>query len=95
MLKCSPEAFAKCPTRALCGNINEATFTEGSECDRFNQSVQNQPMTNADRIRTMSDEELCEFLMCDVICDQEMSPDCADCEKCVMDWLQQPAEDKS
>ena len=51
------------------------------------------PMTNADRIRAMSDEELCDFLMCDVICDQKMSPDCTDCEKCVLDWLQQPAEE--
>lgn len=50
------------------------------------------PLTHADQIRAMSDEELCEFLMCDVVCDQKTSPDCEDCEKCVMDWLQQPAE---
>ena len=55
---------------------------------------ENKIVTNADRIRAMSDEELCDFLMCDVICDQKMSPDCTDCEKCVLDWLQQPAEVK-
>lgn len=62
MLRCSPEAFAKCPTRALCGNIQEATFTEGSECDMFNRSVVDKPMTNADAIRCMSDDDLAEFL---------------------------------
>ena len=40
MIRCSPEAFAKCPTRALCGDILEAVFTEGSECDQFNQMVE-------------------------------------------------------
>lgn len=62
MMRCSPEAFAKCPTRALCGNVKEATFTEGSECDLFNQTVLDQPMTNADAIRCMSDDDLAEFL---------------------------------
>lgn len=140
MLRCSKEAFARCPTHHLCGRREDATFMEGSECDKFNQQVASQPMsgqvyvraqiygelpsgqklvgilannadgirfyteerclvripvpvTNADRIRAMSDEELCEFLMCDVVCDQNISPDCKDCEKCVMDWLQQPAEE--
>lgn len=50
MLRCSPEAFAKCPTRHICGNIEDATFMEGSECDLFNQSVANKPTINADRI---------------------------------------------
>lgn len=62
MMRCSPEAFAKCPTRALCGNIQEATFTEGSECDLFNQSVLDHPMTDADKIRTLSDESLVGFV---------------------------------
>lgn len=62
MLRCSPEAFAKCPTRHICGNPQEATFMEGSECDLFNQSVIDKPMTNADRIRAMNDYELAVFL---------------------------------
>ena len=54
-----------------------------------------EPMTNADRIRAMSDEELAELI------DRE-TDSCAptgDCEKmhryckaCWLDWLQQPAE---
>ena len=58
MMRCSPEAFAQCPTRALCGSPQEATFTEGSECDLFNQSVTDRAITNADHIRAMSDEGL-------------------------------------
>ena len=55
------------------------------------------PQTNADRIRAMSDEELCEFLgeykfcnICEEGCDS-----CTyngDCDKRLFEWLQQPAE---
>lgn len=62
MLRCNKEAFAKCPTRHLCGNIDEATFVEGSECDEFNRQIMGSPLTNADRIRAMSDEELGRYL---------------------------------
>lgn len=55
------------------------------------------PQTHADRIRAMSDEELCEFLshykFCD-ICD-EGCDNCAydgDCDKRLLEWLNQPAE---
>ena len=40
MLKCSPEAFACCPTSQYCGNsAAECDFLEGSDCDKFNQRV--------------------------------------------------------
>lgn len=93
MIRCSPEAFAKCPTRALCGNLQEATFTEGSECDLFNQSIADSPLTNADAIRCMSDDDLAEFLfsvmkstlaLCGVA-----TP--AHIQKATV-WLQQPME---
>ena len=68
------------------------------------------PMTNADRIRAMSDEEIAEYVcrnsintLCDIICGGECnaistlkrSGDWA-CKEIVMKWLQQPAgeEDK-
>ena len=85
MLRCSPEAFAKCPTRHICGKIEDATFTEGSECDLFNQSVKNMPITNADRIRAMSDGELEVFLI-DVCLEKDEFPFITDWGK----WLQQP-----
>lgn len=61
----------------------------------FNAQQKARAKTNADRIRAMSDEELCEFLMCDPVCDQKMSSGCEDCKKCIMAWLQQPAEEVS
>lgn len=85
MLRCSPEAFAKCPTRYICGKIEDATFTEGSECDLFNQSVMNMPITNADRIRAMSDGELEVFLI-NVCLEKDEFPFITDWGK----WLQQP-----
>ena len=48
-------------------------------------------ITNADRIRAMSDEELAEFLSCyGCPCPDR---DChASCKDCVVQWLKQPAE---
>lgn len=40
MMKCSPEAFAKCPMKELCGSQQEAIFLEDSECDEFNQDIE-------------------------------------------------------
>ena len=55
--------------------------------------------TNADRIRAMSDTELAKFIpnwsytnACK--CDEKPYVDCNnECEKCVLEWLQQPAEE--
>ena len=54
------------------------------------------PMTNAQKIRAMSDEELCEFLgeckFCDIC--EEGCDSCTyngDCDKRLLEWLQQPA----
>lgn len=101
MLRCSPEAFAKCPTRHICGNIQEATFMEGSECDLFNRSIASKPMTNGDRIRAMSDEELTELLW------DAYNAGSDDAEawhfgdghrhsfEWDLEWLQQPAEEET
>lgn len=62
MIRCHPRAYAKCPNSHICGSIHDAYFTEGSDCDVFNQRILNQPMTNADRIQTMSQKELGKFL---------------------------------
>ena len=49
------------------------------------------PITNADRIRAMTDEELGKFLS--IYGCPCHARDCrASCEDCVIDWLQQPAE---
>lgn len=52
----------------------------------------NMPMTNADRIRAMSDEELAYWIMCPYD-----SPYCDgiehNCIECTKEWLQQPVEE--
>ena len=62
-------------------------------CDKYTPT----PMTNADRIRSMSDEELCSFMSSFNVCDTRSNQECkfiflADCQQCLMEWLQQPAE---
>ena len=51
-------------------------------------------MTNADRIRAMSDEELAKIIERELGC--PATGDCEkmskDCKACWLDWLQQPAE---
>lgn len=96
MLRCSPEAFAKCPTHHYCGNYpSECTFAEGSDCHKFNQQMDKGQKTNADRIREMTDEELRKLLI-------EFSAfacifpdkDCEEvsCVECVTNWLNEPVE---
>lgn len=69
------------------GFYREATFTDDSDCAEFNRAVEDKPMTNADRIRDMSDDELTDFLN-----------HWADFKAwkrdpgATKDWLQQPAE---
>lgn len=54
-------------------------------------------MNNADKIRSMSDEELCKFLgeykffdICEEGCDRCIYN--GDCDKRLLEWLQHPAE---
>ena len=55
-------------------------------------------MTNADRIRAMSDEELAKFIGHNSLCDQIQNDNGAWCKKqsvcegCLVEWLKQPAE---
>ena len=53
-------------------------------------------MTNADKIRAMSDEELSKVIR-EPFCDKRTLDECTIsycgvCDQCVLDWLQQPAE---
>ena len=97
MLRCSKEAFAACPTAHICGRREDSTFTEGSDCDKFNQAVANSckpVITNGDWIRSMTNKELAEFLGKVDICSriQGSGPFCderAVCEGCIEAWLNQ------
>lgn len=99
MIKCDKRAFSKCKYKEHCGL--DAEFSEGSECEKFNRLIIHQPMTNADRIRTMSDDRLarflCDFRSCDSIehpcegCNAE--PYCHTGHMGMIDWLRKPAEE--
>ena len=59
----------------------------------------NKPITNADRIRAMSDKELADFIdrceMSDIDYSKTFCDLCNgqyECDQCRLDWLQQPAE---
>ena len=39
MMRCGSEAYSICPFASRCAPRAEATFMEGSECDAFNQRI--------------------------------------------------------
>ena len=75
------------------------------ECNHTDCPYRTEPVTNADRIRAMSDEELAEFLECFGLCHycaehnrlgyMRLYADAKCDEKCVdhcLEWLKQSAE---
>ena len=50
----------------------------------------NEPLTNAQKIRSMSDEELAEIIMCPYNIDEELCSKAGICLDCCLKWLQQP-----
>lgn len=38
-IKCTEEAYKKCPFSSTCGDAENAIFMDGSDCDKFNQSI--------------------------------------------------------
>lgn len=69
----------------------EYLYCVGIVCDVNTKPYK--PMTNGDRIRAMSDEELAEFNSFCPFIDEE----CArkGCITCVLEWLKQPVEDEA
>lgn len=105
MLRCSAEAFARCPTRHLCGRREDATYAEGSECDLFNRQVGERPMTNREKLLSMSDKELAMLIIttdidafapkfCNVqFCGSfDACDQYSDCVPAIVKWLNAPAE---
>lgn len=101
MLKCDPRAFAQCPDRKFCGSTAmDCSFVEGSECDKFNQQVLSRPVTNGDKIRAMSDNELAQFLADRCVKASGQQLNTATGQRAIMrtwyfawiGWLRQPAE---
>lgn len=99
LLRCSEKAFARCPSREICGNIQDAMFMEDSDCDRFNRSVADQPMTNGDWIRSMGDEELAQFMCRTFMCQIDNCPGAELCTTTdgkangMLKWLRKPYQE--
>lgn len=86
-----------CPAYAKC----TVTY-RGSACAvlRGTYGLDSDPeiITNADRIRAMSDEELAKWLMIAGICIRDFEHcqcDGVSCRQCRLNWLQQPAEEET
>ena len=81
------------PIEMPCSKTNCRYF---ADCLATYEEYSGKPMTNADRIRAMSDEELAEFLSDD---ERACPPKWHNCRKhinecggCWLEWLKQPAE---
>ena len=91
----------KCLFVSVCKKRPKMPGAKIAECNTFRERLNKErPMTNADRIRAMSDAELAEFI-------RDVSYECQDaycgyhCPMCAypwcssertMEWLKQPAE---
>ena len=59
-------------------------------------AYQQKPMTNADRIRSMTDEELATLISsdwCEIVCGPETNCKYADCRGKILDWLRREVGD--
>lgn len=87
-----------------CGNKTASGYCATTACinpqysnigtAQYGQSVQKRIVTNADKIRTMGDVELAEFLCGGCCRDGEAFP-CSDVgrKKCWLDWLKQEVKE--
>lgn len=62
------------------------------ECNHTECPYRTEPITNADRIRAMSDEELAVFFDERPLCPEPKEHCPCNCAKCWIEWLKQPAE---
>lgn len=66
-------------------------MTTSAEWRKWN-AINTKPVTNADRIRAMTDEELAKIVCCQ---DHKSGDECFDasCYDCTLEWLKQEATD--
>lgn len=95
-----PNCKGKGYNTVVTGDRNDYCGVANEMCPECNGTgLKLADMTNADRIRAMSNEELAKFIpdwsytgACK--CDEQPYVDCNnECDKCVLEWLKQPAED--
>ena len=83
-------------TKKLCETCKDITCLD-YETRRDKECLDYEPMTNADRIRAMTDEELAELLapvLCPYLdCPSELPfEDTTTCKDCWLDWLRQEVD---
>lgn len=77
-----------------CALGEKGCFTDG-KC-YYNRNCENKVVTNADRIRAMSDEELAVMLndaVCPIVQSDEACEFFGNCVNCWLHWLKQPVKD--
>ena len=92
--------MASCKQCKNMNNCADDAFVNGAKFDpecSAKYCTGFEPITNADRIRAITDEELAKFLdNVSIRCPRpSITEDCSmpgGCEKCVLSWLQQPAK---
>ena len=86
----------KCPMAERAHEAAVGRMYAMTELVRMVKEKEKPPVTNADRIRAMSDEELAEWayqMHCGVVCPDNGAIDCRySCRDCWLDWLRSPAE---
>ena len=85
----------------MCKNEGDDFYDLCCECEYPENSddppakYEPKPMTNADRIRSMSDEELADFItddMCGLICGDPLACE-GQCKQKMLDWLKKEVRD--
>jgi hypothetical protein len=79
--------------RAIYDGCCECEYTENS--DDPPTKYEPKPMTNGERIRSMSDEELADFItddMCGLICGDPLACE-GECKQKMLDWLTKEVRD--
>ena len=88
------------PCDKPCGNKTESGYCATTACinpqfsnigtAHYGKGVQKRIVTNADKLRAMSDEDMAKHLCCQW---EECKSMNLECDKCLLDWLRQDAQD--
>lgn len=94
-----PNAKTPSATEVVCGDCGAwQKFIGKDEIRLFELRSLQKKLTNADRIRSMSDEELARWLVdatvCERVCGEDVFCHGDECVNRVTDWLKQPVKEE-
>lgn len=102
MANCTRFERAQCQHGAYCETFS--VHDDPNECWKLKQQQPQKSMTNADRLRAMTDEQWLDWALrqkccsldyfpCGVVCEGKCDAFSeAECERIIMRWLKKPAE---